>query len=115
MHMRRNAVGWAALVVATAALVSSRGLTRPVPAAPRLSTESQKTARALSEAFGAVADFVKPSVVQISVQRKASPRALGGRNGRPMPFPMPGPGQGGQGIDPKQFEEMLKRFFGPEF
>ena len=35
--------------------------------------ESQKTARALSEAFGAVADFVRPSVVQISVERRRTP------------------------------------------
>jgi serine protease Do len=116
MDMRRNAVAWAALILSTAAIVSSNGLLRPVPAAPRISTESQKTARALSEAFGAVADYVKPSVVQIGVTKKAGANPLR-RNPRVMPFPMPGPnGPGGQGgVDPKQFEEMLKRFFGPEF
>ena len=69
--MKRNAVAWAALVVSTAALVSSRGLTRPMPAAPSIPAEGQKAANALSEAFVAVAEFVKPSVVQISVEQKA--------------------------------------------
>lgn len=105
--MRRNAVAWAALVVSTAALISSRGMTRPVPAAPQIPAEGKKTAEALSQAFGAVADFVKPSVVQISVQRKAStPRML--RRGDTPPGGPPG------NVDPKDFEEMLKRFF-PDF
>ena len=43
--------------------------------------EGQKAAQALSEAYEAVADFVKPSVVQISVQRKAG--ALNPRRGNP--------------------------------
>src|SRR5438270_10822263 len=90
--MKRNAVAWAALVVSTAALVSSRGLTRPMPAAPSLPAESQKAAGALSQAFEAVADFAKPSVVQISVERKrGSAVRLPGGNRR-MPFPGPGPG-----------------------
>jgi serine protease Do len=108
--MKRNAVAWAALVVSTAALVSSRGLTRQMPAAPSLPAEGQKAAATLSDAFVAVADFVKPSVVQISVVRKAGAgmgRTPGGN--RRMPFPGPG-----NNIDPKDFEEMLKRFFGPE-
>src|SRR4051812_14532841 len=109
--MKRNAVAWAALVVSTAALVSSRGLIRAVPAAPKINAESQRTARALSEAYEAVADFVKPSVVQISVRRKAGVPSLG-RGGRSLPFPGPG---GPQGVDPKQFEEMLKKFFGQDF
>jgi serine protease Do len=107
--MKRNAVAWIALVVSGAALVSSRGVTRPLPAAPQVSPESQKTARALSEAFGAVADFVKPSVVQISVERKPGAPNLNRGNRR---FPFPGP-NGPQGIDPKDLEEMLRRFFGP--
>ena len=108
--MKRNAVAWAALVVSAAALVSSRGFTRAVPAAPGIPAESQKTARALSEAFETVADFVRPSVVQISVERKASAGPLG-RGGR-MPFPGLPEGPHGN-IDPKDFEEMFKRFFGP--
>jgi serine protease Do len=106
--MKRNAVAWAALVVSAAALVSSRGFTRVVPAAPEIPAETQKTARAMSEAFGAVADFVRPSVVQISVERKASAGPLG-RGGR-MPFPGLPDGPHGN-IDPKDFEEMFKRFF----
>jgi serine protease Do len=111
--MKRNAVAWAALVVSSAALVSSSGLIRPMPAAPRVSAESQKTAHALSEAFGAVAEFVKPSVVLIQIEKK------GGTTrrvvpGRPLPFPFPGPGGRGN-VDPKDLEEMLKKFFGPDF
>ena len=73
--------------------------------------ESQKTAHALSEAFVAVAEFVKPSVVQISVEQQGRAVSILGRGNRRMPFPGPG---GPQGIDPKDFEEMLKRFFGPD-
>jgi len=107
--MKRNAVAWVALVVSAAALVSSRGVTRPLPAAPNVSPESQKVARALSEAYGAVAEFVKPSVVRISVEKKAG--ALNLNRGRRNPFP--GGPNGPQGVDPKDFEEMLRRFFGP--
>jgi len=106
--MKRNAVAWAALVVSAAALVSSRGFTRAVPASPEIPAESQKAARSLSEAFEAVADFVRPSVVQISVERKAGVQVPG--QGRRMPFP-----QGPNGAVPKDFEEMFKRFFGPDF
>jgi len=107
--MKRNAVAWAALVVSSAALVSSSGLVRTMPAAPRVSAESQKAAHALSEAFGAVAEFAKPSVVQISVQRKAG-MSRRSTPGRPSPFPFGGPGGRGN-IDPKEFEDMLKKFF----
>jgi len=107
--MKRNAVAWAALLVSTAALVSSRGLTRPMPAAPSIPVESQKAANALSDAFVAVADFVKPSVVQISVEHKRGTIRIPGGNRR-MPSPPPG-----GNLDPKDFEEMLKRFFGPDF
>ncbi len=110
--MKRNPVAWVAILVSTAALVSSSGVLRRVPAAPNVSPESQKTVQALSQAFESVADFVRPSVVQISVQKKA------GRlpNFRGLPFPGPG------GRDPspnspkdlKDLEEMLKRFFGPD-
>src|SRR4051794_20375877 len=71
VSMKRNAVAWVALVLSAAALVSSRGVTRPLPAAPKISAESQKQAQLLSEAFGAVAEFARPSVVQISVEKKA--------------------------------------------
>jgi serine protease Do len=118
--MKRNAVAWAALLVSTAALVSSRGLTRPMPAAPSVPAESQKTANSLSEAFVAVADFVKPSVVQISIQRRGGggggggggPARPPGGGGRRMPSP-PGPGGNLDPRDFKDFEDMLRRFFGP--
>ncbi len=106
--MKRNVVAWAALVVSTAALVSSRGLTQRLPAAPKVPAESQKVAHALSEAFGAVADFVKPSVVQIRVEQKAG-RANAGRGGRMMPFQQ-GP-NGPQQIDPKDLEDLFRKFF----
>ncbi len=105
--MKRNFVAWAALLVSTAALVSSRGLTRPLPAAPQMPAESQKAAHALSAAFGSVAEFVKPSVVQISVEKRAGANAL--RGGRRLPFP-----NNPNGPEAKDFEDMLKRFFGPE-
>jgi len=104
--MKRNAVAWAALVVSTGALVSSSGLMRRMPAAPSIPAEGQRTARALSEAFTGVADFVKPSVVQIRAQRKsAAIRRFGPGQGNPF----------GPNSDPKELEEMLRRFFGPEF
>src|SRR5262249_59856261 len=94
-RMKRNAVAWVALVVSAAALVSSRGVTRPLPAAPQVSAESQKTARALSEAFGAVAEFAKPSVVQISVERRPGAPNLN-RGNRRLPVPgADGPPGGG--------------------
>jgi serine protease Do len=110
--MKRNPVAWVAILVSTAALVSSSGVLRRVPAAPNVSPESQKTVQALSQAFESVADFVRPSVVQINVQKKA------GRlpNFRGLPFP----GPGGRNPNPnspkdlKDLEEMLKRFFGPD-
>ncbi len=106
--MKRNIVAWAALVVSTTALVSSQAIMRTVPAAPQFVGDSQKTARALSDAFVGVADFVKPSVVQISVSKKMKARAtnpFGGapRNGNPH-----------NNIDPKDFEDMLKKFFNPD-
>ncbi|WP_422931325.1 trypsin-like peptidase domain-containing protein [Singulisphaera sp. PoT] len=113
--MKRNVVAWAALVVSTAALISSRGVTRQVPAAPGIPAESQKTAKALSDAFVAVADFVRPSVVQISVERS---RTGGGRGGNPFQNPNGGPPGN---VNPEDLlREMMKRFrspdqdFGPE-
>lgn len=113
--MKRNPVAWAALVVSSAALVSSTGVLRPMPAAPKIAPESQKVAEALSQAYEAVADFVKPSAVQISVKKKAS-----GPNMRNFQFPFPGGQNGPRGRAPqgqpdmKDFEDMLKKFFGPE-
>ena len=108
--MKRNAIAWAALVVSTAALVSSRGLTPRLPAAPSVPAESQKAARALSDAYIAVADFVKPSVVQINIQRKGSALRLPGGRGRGNnPF-----GPNGPNLNPKDLEEMLKKFLDPD-
>jgi len=103
--MRRNAVAWAALVISTAALAGSRFSARPATAVQEIPAEGQKVARQLSEAFHAVAEFARPSVVQISVQKKM---------GAGLRFPGRGNGNGqGQQIDPKDMEEMLKKFFGP--
>ena len=41
-----------------------------MPAAPKVTEEGQRTAKALSQAFGAVAEFARPSVVQISGARR---------------------------------------------
>jgi serine protease Do len=103
--MKRNPVAWAALIVSSAALLSSAGFLRTIPAAPKVSDESHRTAAALSEAFGAVAEFVRPSVVQISVQKKP-----GGISGLPnlRRFQNPNPRGNGPAV-PKDFEELLKR------
>jgi serine protease Do len=113
--MKRNPVAWAALIVASAALLSSNGFLRPMPAAPKVTEESQRTGKALSQAFEAVAEFARPSVVQISVHKKM-PKGLTLPPGmRRFQFPnnprgIPGnPGENGQ-----DFEEMLRRFFNPE-
>jgi len=108
--MKRNAVAWAALAVSTAALVSSSGLTRPVPAAPKMPVESQRTARSLSDAFVSVAEFVKPSVVQISVQRKGGGNILRFPNnpGRRNPFQLP-PGNNNNDLN-DLLRDMLKQF-----
>jgi serine protease Do len=109
--MKRNPVAWAALIVAAAALLSSSGLLRPIPAAPKVTAESQRTAQALSDAFGAVAEFTSPSVVQISVQKKMS-RGMNMPNMRRFQLPTP---RGNNPRDPSQdFEEMLRRFFSPD-
>ncbi len=109
--MKRNPVAWAALIVATGALLNSTNFLRPIPAAPKVTPESQRTANALSEGFGAVAEFAKPSVVQISVQKKA-PKGLGLPNMRRFGTPAP---RGNNPNDPgRDLEEMLRRFFNPE-
>ena len=105
--MRRNALAWAAIVISSAALLSSRGVTRAVPAALQISPEGQKQAKSLSDAFNAVAEFVKPSVVQISVSRSAT---AGRRsNGRGQAEP-----RGNGNAIPKEMEDMLRQFFGPD-
>ena len=111
--MRRNPVAWAALIVASAALVSSAGFLRPMPAAPKAPLEGQQAAKALSEAYEAVAEFVKPSVVQITVQKKT-----GGPSGLPgLPPNMrrfQSPPRGNEKLNPRDFEDMLRRFLNPE-
>ncbi len=118
--MRRNAIAWVAVALSGAALVSSLDLTTsPLPAAPQISGEGRKEVQALSAAFKAVAEFTKPSVVQINTQGKAI-RIGGGGGGRQMDpkdleellkrFPFRGPD--GKPVDPKDAEEMLKRFRG---
>ena len=107
--MKRNPVAWAALIVSSAALVSSTGFLRPMPAAPKVTEESQRTAKALSEAFGAVAEFARPSVVQISVQKKAG-KGMPNLRRFGVPTPRKPAGQPGN----RDLEEMLRRFFGPD-
>jgi serine protease Do len=83
-----------------------------MPAAPKMSDDSQRTAKALSQAYASVAEFVRPSVVQISVTKKAV--AMPGMGTRRFQLPNPGPGGNGN-PSAKDFEEMLKKFFGPQF
>ncbi len=104
--MKRNALAWAAIVLSSAALISSQGFSRPVPAALQISPEGQKQARALGDAFNAVAEYVKPSVVQISVTRKATTGKMR------IPFNRaPGGPNGGQ--IPKELEDLFKQFQAP--
>ncbi len=107
--MKRNAVAWAALVVSVAALVGSRSYTKPLPAAQDIPSEGQKVARDLSAAFNAVTEFVRPSVVQINVEKSNSNPLRRGAPGRGTPNPDGQPRE----VDPKEMEEMLRRFFGP--
>ena len=111
--MKRNPVAWAALIVASAALVSSSGFLRPMPAAPKVPLEGQQAAKALSEAYEAVAEFVRPSVVQITVQKKAGNmprsracRTCGGSSSRPAAIEQHEPD--------RDFEDMLRKFLNPE-
>ena len=93
--------------------LSSAGFLRPMPAAPKMSDDSQRTAKALSNAYASVAEYVRPSVVQITVSKKA-PSGVPGLGNRRFQMPSPGPG-GNPNINPKDLEEMLKKFFGPQF
>jgi len=68
-------------------------------------TESRRAVTALSDAFVAVAESVKPSVVQISVQRKGGTGTLRIPNGG---NPFQGPNGGGI---PKEFEDLLRDMF----
>lgn len=108
MSMKRNPVAWAALIVASAALVSSSGFLRPMPAAPRTPLEGQQAAKSLSQAYEAVAEFAKPSVVQITVQKKGGglPNIPGLRRFRVPP--------GNDNMIPRDFEDLLRRYLNPE-
>ena len=102
--MHRNAVAWAALTLSAAAFAGSRTFTPPAPAAQEIPAEGQKAAKALSEAFEAVAEFAKPSVVQIRVKKKAAGlgNLFGNRGGAD-------PGQGRSPGLPKMLRDMLKQ------
>ena len=112
--MKRNPVAWAALIVASAALVSSAGFLVRCPPRRRSPPKGQKAAKALSQAFGAVAEFVRPSVVQISVQKKAGRAASGMPGMRRFQVPDPAAVAGQPRRSRRDFEEMLRKFFGPE-
>jgi serine protease Do len=108
--MRKNAVAWASLAVAAAALVGSRGYTRPLPAAQDIPAEGQQVAKALSDAFQAVAEYTAPSVVQINVEKRAEmPRGMNRRNpGNNNQGP-----RGPQGREmPQELQDRLREFFG---
>ncbi len=108
--MHRNKVAWAALAVSLAALASSQFAAKPLPATQDIPDAGQRTARELSVAFNAVAEYVRPSVVQINVEK--GPRARM-RGQRPGPDGAPDRGDA-EPVDPKEMEEMLRRFFGPD-
>jgi serine protease Do len=112
--MKRNPVAWAALIVASASLFSSAGFLRQMPAAPKVTEEGQRTAKALSQAFGAVAEFARPSVVQISVTKKMSKGMSGAPGARRFQLPNPRGVPGNPGEPGQDLEEMLRKFFGPD-
>jgi serine protease Do len=112
--MKRNPVAWAALIVASAALFSSAGFLRQMPAAPKVTEEGQRTAKSLSQAFGAVAEFARPSVVQISVQKKMTKGLNLPPGMRRFQLPNPRGNPGNPGEPGQDLEEMLRKFFGPE-
>jgi serine protease Do len=107
--MKRNPVAWAALIVASAALVSSSGFLRSMPAAPKAPLEGQQAAKALSQAYEAVAEFARPSVVQIMVQKKTA-----GISNMPGLRRFQFPPRGNENMTPRDFEDMLRKFFGPD-
>jgi serine protease Do len=96
------------MIVSIAALVSARSTTQQLPAAQEIPEAGQRAARELSSAFNAVAEHARPSVVQINVEKKVGRnlRRAPGRNGRPGPDVQP--------MDPRELEEMLRRFFGED-
>ena len=102
--MKSNAVAWAALFVSAGALVGSRLPAPPLAAHQEIPLAGQTTARELSKAFNAVAESIKPSVVQINVKKE-------------VPDAEERLGRGPKGVNPgelneQQMEEMLRRFFG---
>jgi serine protease Do len=83
-----------------------------MPAAPKVPLEGQQAAKALSEAFGAVAEFVRPCVVQITVEKKigSGPQFPGLPGMRRFQFPP----RGNDNINPRDFEDMLRKFLNPD-
>lgn len=101
--MKKNAIAWAALAFSVAAFVGSRMSATSLPAGQDIPDAGQTVAKELSTAFNAVAEFVRPSVVQINVE-KQMPEMDGG--------PTRGPGPQMRQMNPGEMEELLKRFFG---
>jgi serine protease Do len=101
--MKRNYIGWAAIGISTAALVSSQNWSRNLPAAPQESVviEGLEQAKAVSLAFQSVAKAVSPSVVLISVKQKA-PAGLQGL--------APGGRDGQRQMTPDDMREFMERF-----
>ena len=85
-----------------------------MPAAPKVTEEGQRTAKALSQAFGAVAEFTRPSVVQISVQKKMGKGMTLPPGMRRIPDSNPRGNPGNPGDPGQDLEEMLRKFFSPE-
>ena len=111
-RMKRNPVAWAALIVAFGRIGQLIGLPAPDAGGARRSPlEGQQAARSLSAAYEAVAEFVRPSVVQITVQKKAGNVQVPGLpNMRRFQFPP----HGNENMTPRDFEDMLRKFLNPE-
>ena len=84
-----------------------------MPAAPKVPLEGQQAAKALSEAYEAVAEFVRPSVVQITRAEEGGQHAPDPGHAEYAAVPGPARRQS-PNMNPRDFEEMLKKFLDPE-
>ena len=112
--MKRNPVAWAALIVASAALVSSSGFLRPMPAAPKVPAGGpaggQGAVRGLSRRWPSSSG--RRSSRSRSRRRRAACPDPGMPNMRR--FQVPPAAAIRATMNPRDFEEMLRRFFDPE-
>ena len=109
--MKRNAVAWAALVVSAGPWSSSRGFTRRSPPRPKSRPRARRRPEPCPRRSrrSPTSSGRRWSRSASSARRAPAPRAW-------RPDAVPGLPEGPHGnLDPKDFEEMFKRFFGPRW